>query len=59
MLPFKIFFFLKTAGKNVFWNGVKHLCKNLVQMDFKKKNPHHNQGAYYLQNLLVCPHICA
>lgn len=40
MLTFKNFFLLKKAGKNMSWNGIKHLRKNLVQNDFKKKkNP--------------------
>lgn len=46
MLSFKNFFLLKTAGKkSMSWNGIKHLCKRLVQKDFKKKKTHHNQGA--------------
>lgn len=55
MLTFKNFFLLKSAGKNVSWNGIKHLCKNLVQKDFKKKKTHHKHGAniFWLAHIYV------
>lgn len=55
ILTSKNFFLSKRAGKNVSRCGIKYVCKNLVQKDFKRKKTHDNQRAktFWLAHIYV------